>query len=206
MRVGGVNPVVRPVARPVDAKLRIRRRETGQDNLANIGPAVSIRVFEVQDVRRGRHQNPVAPAHDAVREIEPVREDSTCFVVAVSVPVIQQLDLAERPHVERVIAHLDDVDACLLVERDGHRIDDFGFRGNEFDAEPLGELEGLQCLFGRKGRAVERAPRESQKRNDTESAPDSEAGRRRFPAIRPAILGTADDRPNGGRISSRFHR
>ena len=94
--VGCVDPVVEPVFEAVDPMLLISLVEADQDRFAHVGPAITVGVFRVKNLRRGADEHPLAPDHDAIREIN-VLQEHRCFVVAaVAVGVFQVFDDAAR--------------------------------------------------------------------------------------------------------------
>ena len=63
---GTVNPVVQTPAKPVDSQLLIAFQKSREQRLANIGLAITIRVFCVDNLRSRCDQHSPAPRHNTV--------------------------------------------------------------------------------------------------------------------------------------------
>ena len=112
-------------------------------------------------MRGGGHDHAALPRHQTVGEQQLVGEDGTVFIEAVAVAVLQDADAALRRLARRravgVVAHLDDPEPAVLVERHRHGTLEVGLGGDEFHAQPRGDAEGPQGLL-RGERAVDPGP------------------------------------------------
>ena len=156
-RVGGVDPVVHLVERSVDAELRIDQRESGQDHLAPVSPAIAVGIGEMENVGGAGDQDPTLPGQHAMGHVEPVDEHAGVLEPAVAVPVLEQLDPGERLVGDRVVPHLDDEQPTALVERHGDGIHHLRLGGGQFDPETRSQLKGLESGSRREGRFRVRA-------------------------------------------------
>ena len=89
--------------------LRVRSREARQQHALDVRAPVAVGVFEVPDVRRVGHQDASLPAHDAVRQPEPVREHRAAIRPAVEKAAGlpgDRVENAVRINVENVVRQL----------------------------------------------------------------------------------------------------
>ena len=140
------------------ANLRgLRVFEAGEHDLLFVGEAIAVIVFQIQDVRRCRDDEPSPPQHETVDEAQPRRELLPLFKPPVAVGILEQRDSSKRrpfPALDRIgiAAIFGHEEPAWSVEHEGHRIDHERLRGHQLDAQAGLELERTQCLFGRAGR------------------------------------------------------
>src|SRR5947199_89200 len=67
--VRGVKPTVHAPAKAVETMLLVAGIETGGENFANVGDAVAVDIFGVNQIGRGGDENAVAPGHHAIWKI-----------------------------------------------------------------------------------------------------------------------------------------
>src|SRR5262245_34980206 len=131
-----VDPVVETIDRVVDRVLRIGEGEAGEHHLPNVGFAVAVGVFEVQDVRRVGYQHALFPAHDAGGHGQLVRKDGTPAGPAVTVRILEQDNAADFAfHVQRVAGIFNHVDPTVFVELHRNRASDVRLGDVGFDPE-----------------------------------------------------------------------
>ena len=106
---------------------RAVRVEAGQHDAALVGDPVAVRVLQVKEVRRHRHEHAAVPRHHAVRVGQARGEIRPRVVAPVAVGVGQERDDALRRGrglaFERIgiTAVLGDIHPATIVEGDGHR-------------------------------------------------------------------------------------
>ena len=175
-RIRGIDPVIDSVDKPIHSKLRIQGSEPGQNHTFDVSAPVPVCVGQVENVRRGSHQDPVSPGKDTVREVQTLGKDSASLETPVSIPVQQQFYPAPSfPH--GIVGHFDYIQPPPLVKSHGDRIDDFRLGGDQLDAKPLRQLKRLERIRGRIGRIRLPASRASQKApDDKKPQPPQETG------------------------------
>jgi hypothetical protein len=163
--LGAVNAVVQPPCQAVHEHLAVEPialiAEPGEHDLPDISHAVAIPIFQVDEIRLeadgdtavvGDHRRGIAQA---------IREDAAFVEAAVAVGVFQQPDAADAlvehqvgARLGLIPAHLDNVEAAVLVERHLNRIDDHGLVRDELEAEALPDAERVEHLVRLDGRNV----------------------------------------------------
>ncbi len=149
--IRAVDPVVRAQTRICDPRLVIRLCETGIEHLLNVGLAVAVRVFHVQDVRRAGHNQAALPGHDPADRQNVIGKHGGAVDLAVSIRVFEQPDaraggLAGR-RVLGIIHHLRDIDFSVLVEDHLHRAHHLGFGGEKLRVEVVAEANRFQRIL-----------------------------------------------------------
>ncbi len=115
-----IDPVVEAGHGIVHGVLWIGHRESGEHDAADIGLAIAIGVFEIQQVRRISDQDALLPAHHAGGHGELICKDGRAVRDAVAVGILEQLDPAEALlRIQRIAAIFDDEDPSVLVEIHG---------------------------------------------------------------------------------------
>ena len=132
----------------VHPQLRAARRgEAGEQDLALVGDAVAVVIFQEKHIRRTGDDEPAAPGQHTVREGQPIREDGAFIHPTIAIGVLEQGDdargLLPFLRTDRVAAVLGHEKSALGVESDGARRGDQGLGGDEFDAQPRGDFERL---------------------------------------------------------------
>src|SRR5262249_18655833 len=94
--VGDVNPAIDAKDRMIDSQLRILSGETLEQHLALIGLPIAVGVFEVENVRRRRHDDAALPRHQSIGEQQLVGKDGAVLVEAIAVAVFENLDTPFR--------------------------------------------------------------------------------------------------------------
>src|SRR5690349_19099374 len=90
-----IDPVVEPERWMTDAQLRAPGGgESGEPYGALLGSAVTVCVFEIQNVGRAGHDQPAAPWHDAVGKGQFCGKISAVVVAAAAIGVAQSCDAA----------------------------------------------------------------------------------------------------------------
>src|SRR5262249_41916898 len=89
--VGDVDPVVEPPHRAVDAVLLVALDEAAVERDALVGLAVAVGVLGVEDLRGTRHDDALAPGHDAGWEADAFEEDGRLVVLAVATGGFEEL-------------------------------------------------------------------------------------------------------------------
>ena len=143
-----VDPVVESVNGIVHRVLRIGHGESGEHDAANVGLAIAIGIFEVQQVRRVGDQDALLPAHHAGGHGELIGKDSAAVGNAVAVGVFEQLDPTQALlRAKRIPAILDDKNPAVLVEFHGDRRNDGRFADKRLDTIGRVDLESLERLL-----------------------------------------------------------
>ena len=114
-----------------------------------VGAPIAVGVAQIENVGRGGNEDAVLPSRHSVGKREAVGEDRDMLEASVAIAVLQQLDASLGLCMERVVAHLDDEQAALFVERHRHRVDDVGLGGDQLDAKAGGELKRVEGCLGR---------------------------------------------------------
>ena len=147
--VGQVDPVVQTVNRAVNRVLRIGKGETREYHSPDLGRAVAVRIFEVENVRRIGDQHALFPSHHASGHGQLVGEDGSPVGPAVPVRIFEQDDAADLAFdVQRITRVLNNVDPSVFVELHRDRTADVRLGDIRFDAKTGLDFERLQSLFG----------------------------------------------------------
>ena len=137
--IGGVHPVVKPPEKTVDIVLRVGDREPGKEHFFDVRLAVPVRVFEEDDVRRARHQDPVAPRQNRRRILQTIGKHRGLFVIPVQVRIFEQLYAPERLRdslrLVGIVSHFDGVHSARGVEGNSDRIHNVRLARRELDSE-----------------------------------------------------------------------
>ncbi len=84
-----MNPIVQPVNQAVNAGLIVVRAKAAIEYAANVGRAVAIGVFGIQNVRGGAYQHALSPGRHAGGKGNAVQKHATRIVSPVAVNVGQ---------------------------------------------------------------------------------------------------------------------
>src|SRR4051812_26576177 len=113
---------------------RVAVLETGQDDATNIRPAITVSIFEKNNIGRASHEKAAAPGHDAIRERQAVCENRSLLVATIAIDVFEQGDDSSgglaRSWTSRIAAIFDDVEATAFIEGHCHRRDHQRFGGD----------------------------------------------------------------------------
>jgi hypothetical protein len=111
-----------------------------------IGDAVVVRVLEIEQVRHGTDKESAPITMDGRGPAQALGKNGRLVKTAVAIGVFQSSDLSAVLFALRIIVHLEDEEPPVLVE--GHRdgIGEQRFGGDEFEAKPFPELEGVQGI------------------------------------------------------------
>ena len=121
--VGAVDPVVQAVAKRVHVVLGIALGKAAQQHVTSVRATVAVGVFEVDEVRRRRHQETLTPRQDRVRHAQVGREQAPPVPPPVAVTV-RERDDARRPLHLRIARQLEHERPAPLVEGEIDRVDD----------------------------------------------------------------------------------
>ena len=107
--------------------------EAFEDDFLFIRHIIAIGVGEEQHLRRGSHEDAVAPRRDTRRVAQVFREDLRVIGATIAVGVAQQPDRATGFALDavRIIAHLHDIGVAIGSEAESDRIDDVGLLGEQ---------------------------------------------------------------------------
>ena len=147
MRSGGaIHPAVHAPAQAVHAELLVAGAEAGVEHfLRAIGR-------NEKDVRRGGDDDAFPPSQDAGGITQVADNDVALVVAPVVVRVLQPHDassgLAIAIHAERVVRHLDDPQAALLIPIKRDRIEHHRLRRDELDVVTVAHMPLLRGFFG----------------------------------------------------------
>ena len=72
--------------------MRIANPPSGAEDLPDVRLPVAVRVFQIQHVRRRRHDHASVGERQARREVQPIGEDRELVRLAVAVGVLGDLD------------------------------------------------------------------------------------------------------------------
>src|ERR1700722_17550170 len=94
---GQVNPIVDVQDGMADSELRRGEvLKTFENDLFDVRDPSAFGVFKIIKIRRAGDKDTALPAHDAIRESKPIREDCALIIMAVVMGVFEQNDLAYR--------------------------------------------------------------------------------------------------------------
>ena len=156
----GVDAIVHRPGRRVGHVFRLAAEGAvvGGHDRAALGFAVAVEVAAEEEVRRFGDECAALDRHHPTRHDEIIGERRSAIHATVSVRVGEQGDSADRfflrgaVDVAHVAAHFDHEHPTLVVEADRDGRLDHRFGGDEFDAEPGRQAEGLQGFLWREGR------------------------------------------------------
>ena len=150
----GLVPVVDSVAKSVARVFRVLDSTEARDqDLRLVGPAVSIGVAAVNEIRRLDHEKTVERRGDGPGQHEVLEEDLVLVHGAVAIGVAQPDDATDRyllalaVGVRHVAAHLADPEITRGVEDRLDRIADQRFARDELDPESGLDPKGLEGLW-----------------------------------------------------------
>ena len=121
--------------------LGVGKRKAGQDFPLHVGPVVAVGVFEVPHVRGVGDEHAPLVAQEARGQFQPLGEHRAPVGVAVAVGVFQELDFARTAQIERIAVHFHHVHPPVFVDFHRHGVGNQRLGGDEFDREPIGDLE-----------------------------------------------------------------
>ena len=164
-----MNPVVEAPGEAVEQRLdvqfvhvvrRVIAGDTGEDRLAHVANAVTVRVLAVKNVGRRADEDAAVPTNHRCRPRQVIDVNRAFVEAAVAVSVLEEANPAKMGCLVpplRIIAHLDDEQPAVLVERHGDGIHDQRFGSDKIDAETFFDLkrgDGFVRFRGRDAREV----------------------------------------------------
>ncbi len=157
----GVNPAVEAPGERVGHAVRVAKAVGLIKRFAFVSLAVAVSVGEALDVRNAVDQRRLTAGHrqDADRDVQAVGERGDFPGVAVGTEVGEDLDRIARGLAvgggEGIFERVGDPEPAEVVERDVHRLVDFGFGRDEFGDESRRQMKCLD-LFLRSSRRLRR--------------------------------------------------
>ena len=86
--VGAVHPAIEPGLEPVDTVLLVPLRKAGEERLAEVGPAVAVGVFRIEDFGGAGDEHALPPRQHTGGKPKAVEEQGGGVVAAVAVGVL----------------------------------------------------------------------------------------------------------------------
>ena len=148
---GAVDPAVESVDQAVDAALIVVRGKAAEEFLDDVGSAVAVGIFGVQNIGRGADQHAacattVTPVGNGMSSRKTVR----LVVAAVAIAVGQHPYAAARLKISlaagRIVVHLRDPQPPVGAEVDRHRDRSPAARGDQLDRHVRGALAAMPRL------------------------------------------------------------
>ena len=85
-----INSVINTPSEVIEAALCFFRSKTGEHFPANIGAMISVRILQVPNIWRCRHENTLLPDRDSGWPHQPIGEHVTAIKLAITVSIFQQ--------------------------------------------------------------------------------------------------------------------
>ena len=123
--------------------------ESGDDNFLFVSLAVAIRILHKQQIGRIRDPDTAMSDGDSAGDIQAVHELGELVALAVAVGVFEDFDdvFSRTGSASRIFEGLGNPEAAAFVDGHGDRVDDIGFRGDDFDGEPFGNRHHPGCRY-----------------------------------------------------------
>ena len=148
-----IDPAIETQLRMTRAVLRVGLgRETGQQHLVAVGPAIAVAIFKINQIGSASDQQPIAPREQTVGIGQPIGEGGPAVELAVAIGVFEHGNAAGRDGPGRVSAILGHEHSSPRVERHRHGTLDQRLGGDQLNANARIEPKGGQFFFGRQGR------------------------------------------------------